>query len=392
MKITVDSKSLAEAITWVTKNYDTKSSTANVVLRLSKKNEGSLAYSNNISFMKNTFQVIDVEATKEEYGKDGLAVALDGRFLQRLAGVLSGLTKAATITYDPLKNSSFELKTSQGQFTVPTLDVAIAREPKMLPLGEVDDREFFDALQRMAKVCDSNNGALPALNAVDMHLDVENKRVVMMGTDRYALGESMVDFDPSKGASEYTEENGHVLLPMEDAGLIAPSKGLASATTLVYTDRGNKFGYIFGDGRIALFALKDAEPMRYAPLKQNATSNVVNSVVVNLTELKKAITTISNLAWDETEILLIMDANGVVVSDEKKANQITLESGEDFTVEGEHTVRFVRVVLNKAFSPIATTKVKIAWKDDSAAFTLTPVLDDGEVSDKVLSIFIPMKK
>lgn len=391
MKITIDSKSFAEAIAWVTKNYDTKSSSANVVFRLSKDNEGTLSYSSNVSFMKNTFQVLDVESEKEEMGKAGVSVALDGRYLQKLAGVLSTLTNAAVITYDPLEKGAFELATSQGQFTVPTLDVSIARELKTIPLGEVDDREFFDSLQRLGKVCDANNGAIPALNAVDLSLDVEGKRIVMMGTDRYALGEAIVEFDPTDEANEYVAENEHILLPMEDALLIAPTKGVTSSTTLVYTEKGQRFGYIFGDGRIALFALKDATPMRYAPLKESATKSVTNSVVVNLAELKKNIATISNLAWAETEILLVLNENEFIVSDEAKKNQIAVDF-EDANVEGDLEVRFMRVVLNKAFSPIATSKVKVSWKGATDAFTLTPVLDDGEASDKVLSIFVPLKK
>lgn len=390
MKLTLDTKSFVEAVTWATKTFDQKDNAAYVAFVVNKDGSAHLFHANPSSFMKSPFQVLDSEFDKGELTKDSLSLALEGRYLQRLAGALSGGSGPLEVYRDTLSdNASLEVKTTNGRFTIPLLAQKVAAEPSIVELGEVDDREYFDALQRLSKLCDSANaGFQPALGAVDIKLEVEGKQIVVMATDRYALGEITVPFEPSDDATAYVEENGNILLPFEDATLISPSKGLTSSTTLVHEPKGKKFGYVFGDSRVALFSLKDAEAIPYKKLKERATASVKNSFQVDANEFRKAIQTVSNLAWDEPDIFFDITEDGFVIGDSHRTNKMSVQV-DNLTIDQSYSVKFVRSIINEAFAPVSTQRMNLKWLSEKSTFLLEPVLDDGTPVDNVFVFVIP---
>lgn len=403
MKLTVDSKSFVEAANWVTKNYDAKDSNAYVALSVDNDGSAYLFHSNPTSYLKSAFTVLDTEFTKSEANKGTLKLALEGRFLQRLGSALSGVTSPLEMTRDfSSDKATLDVKTPNGKFTIPLVDTKVASEPEIITLGEVDDREYFDALQRLSKLCDpANAGFLPVLGSVDISLNSDDKKITIMATDRYALGEITIPFDPTPEAAEFIEERmvnsgkeddqerkAHILLPVEDAQLISPSKGLTSSTILAHETKGGKYGYVFGDNRVALFSLKDADPLPYQKLKDKAAANIPNSFCVETTELKKAIQNISNLSWEENDIYLDITEDGLVVGDASRSNKMNVEI-EDVEIEQEYSIKFVRSIINEAFSPISTTKMNIKWANEKSPFVLEPVLDDGSVMDNVFVFVVP---
>lgn len=384
MKLTLDTKSLVEAITWVTKNFDGKDSTAYVALIVNTDGSGRMFHANSSSFMSSPVQVLSSEISEDEATDDEVALALEGRYVQRLAGALSGSTDPLKLTYDSSKDH-LSLKNSTSKFTVPTLDTKVAKEPEIIPLGEVDDREYFDSLQRLAKLCDpANAGYMPVLGTVDIQLKADDSALVMMATDRYALGEIKIALDPTDEATEYIEERDgeSILLPFENATLIPPSKGLTSSTTLVHEPRGKKFGYKFGDSRVALFSLKDAQALAYLTLKESASKNIKNSLELNVAELRSAISTVSNLAWDEEEIYFDISEDGLVVGDKHRNNKITV-AVDDLNLDEDQSIKFVRAVINEAFSPVSTERMNLRWTNGNMPMVLEPLLDDGTVQDNV---------
>jgi hypothetical protein len=393
MKLVLDSKSFIEAISWASKNYDSKDTTAYIAMKVTKNGTGYLFHSNAMSYLKSPFTVNSIAFDSGEDSDSGLTLALAGDYLQALATALKSNPGVITISKDLTnKNSPLDVKTSNGKFKVPILDVRIATEPSIIELGEVDDREYFDSLQRLSKLCDpANAGFMPALGSVDIKLDNENKSVTMMATDRYALGEISLDLHPHSALQEYIENRDgvHLLLPFETATLISPSKGLTSSTTLVHEPKGDKFGYLFSDSRVAVFSLKDAEPIAYLRLKENATSDLSREMTLSTDDFKKALQTVSSLAWEENEIYLSLSEDGLVVHDVHRNNEIAVDA-EDVNVDETRSSPFIRSVIMEAFAPISTSKVILSWGDESRTYVLTPLLDDGTKLESTFVFFIEL--
>jgi DNA polymerase III sliding clamp (beta) subunit (PCNA family) len=210
-----------------------------------------------------------------------------------------------------------------------------------------------------------------------------------MATDRYALGEISFDFAPTDDCAEFVEKYPNMLLPFDSATLISPSKGNESTVELMFSEQaGDKYGYRFSDRKLALFSLKNAEPLTYAALKTNAESKIENSVKVSTKELQKAINIISTLAITENEIYLEISDNSFVVHDSSKSNKLKVQS-EDNKVAEKVTIKFIRSVLTEAISPVSTEKVALKFGDQNSAFIFIPVLDTGTEVDNVFVLAIP---
>jgi hypothetical protein len=388
MKLTVDAHNFVEAISWVTKSYDTKDDKAYVALVVNSEGEGLLSHSNPTSYMKGRLPVISVDFDGDD--ADSAELALEGKFLQRLSSALGAAKGTIQLTKklnDP--KAPLDVKSPSGRFTIPMVTAKISEAPTVSKLGEVDDNEYFDSLQRLAKLCDPvNAGYLPVLGTVDLNLSADNSSLTMMATDRYALGEIVVDFTPEDGAEGLLEEIENLLLPQESAMLVSPSKGLSTSITLIHEAKGKKFGYSFADGRVALFSLSNTNPIVYHSMKAAAAANTSNSLTVSTSELKKAIGIVSSLAWEEDSIWLDITENGLTVSDSNKTNTLAVDS-ENRIVSEDYRVKFVRPVINEAFSPVSTAEMNLKWSDHKSAFVFESLLDDGSVVDNVFVLASP---
>lgn len=389
MKLTVDAKNFVEAISWVTKNYDSKDDKAYVALVVSEDGESYLSHANQTSYIKSRLPLVSVDFTGDN--ENEAALALEGKFLQRLASALGAATGTVELSKVLSKtNTSLDVKSSHGKFTIPVVDSKIASAPEMTNLGEVDDNEYFDSIQRLAKLCDAvNAGYLPVLGTVDLKLDAEDGKLSMMATDRYALGEIVIDFTPDVAAGEILDDLSNLLLPHENAQLVSPTKGLSTSITLVYEEEGKKFGYLFADGRVALFSLSNTSPLAYSDLKKAASSKTKSSMTVSTNDLKKAIGIVSSLAWEEDSVWLDISEDGeLVVSDSNQTNTLAVDS-ENVVTDSALRVKFIRPVINEAFSPVSTGKMNLKWADAGNAFILEPVLDDGTAVENVFVLASP---
>lgn len=392
MKLVIDTETFITAVNWVTKTYDMKDNSAYVALKVDKSGNAHLFHVNGISYLKAPFTILDSELSKEETSKGILSLALEGKFLRSLAGVLASAKGAMEMQRDfSNAKDSLLVKTSNGKFTVPLLATNVRSEPVLEALGEVDDREYFDAVQRLAKLCDAGSaGILPAIAAVDVNLNVDDEKIVLMATDRYAFGEITIPYEASSSAADYMRErdNKSLLIPVESAVLISPSKGLTSSTTIVHDDKSKKVGYEFSDGRVAIFALKDAEPLNYMKLKEKTSTGIVNKLTVNTKEFKDALGMVSTLVTTENEIYLdLTEDNGLVVRDSNNTNRIAVET-TDLDLAQDYTVKFVRSIINEAFHPIATEKLNVKWQEEAKTFVFEPVMDDGTILDNVFVFFV----
>lgn len=391
MKITVNTKSFAAAIDWATKSYDSKDSFSYVALTLDKDGAAHLFHTNLTSSMKSSLEVVDID----ESGKT-LSVALEGKFLQRLSGALQAASGNTVITFDPdAEKKTFEVKTNNGTYSVPLVDAVVSESQELVSVGSVNNTEYFTALQRLSKLCETQNADyFPVIGSVDIQIDSTNKKLAMMATDRYVLGEVTMSFAPanSKEAKKIIEDHPHFLLPFENATMIAPSKDADEELKIVFDSLTKKFGYILADGRIALFSLKSAEPLPYHSMKTNFSNHDKNSMILETNELRRGVGVISNLAWEESGIFFdISEEEGLLVGDSYRRNKLSVESADTDDVTGENRVQFLRSVISKVFSPIATKQMKVTWKDSESAWVFKAILDNGEVDESVFVFAVPNK-
>lgn len=386
MQLVVDTKSFVEAVAWVAKTLDTKDDKSYIALVVNANGEGYLSHTNGLSYIKSPLQVDKIELDDDE---TEVRLALGAQYTKRLAATLRDHATALAFSKD-LNNprTSLTVKRPQENYTIPLVEARIGTEPKYEVIGAVSDGEYFDTLNRLAKLTDpSNAGVLPVIGTVDVKLDLEAKTITVMATDRYALGEIIIPFSPTADADFYTE-NKNLLIPEERASMITPSKGTVDSIDLIFESKAQKFGYTFPDGRIALFALSTAEPLAYEVIKKSA-SQTDGKALISLTELRNAISSISSLVYDETNIQLTISEKGLIVSDIHETNTLRVTIAESTEIDEPIVVRFSRSILNEALGPIAANRFNLKWKDAASAFVLEPVFDDDSVADNVFLLAIP---
>lgn len=388
MKLTFDIKTFIDAANWVGKTFDHRSNSSYIALSVNSDSQAHLFYLNSTSYMKAPFIVSHVDLSDEETDSDDRKVfALDGVFLSKLSSVLSGSSGNATMKR---KKGSMEVLTQSGKFSIPTVEKKVQQEPDLTDIGEVDERQYFEALKNLSKLCD-NTGSGPSLSSVD--ISFKDDTIVLMATDRYVLGEITVPFDPSNNIERYMKdrEGKNLLLPVENAALISPSKNGSVSTTLVYDEKSKKFGYQFLDGRVSIFSLNNAEPLAYLKLKENASKGNTETVTIETKQLKQAISSVSNVSWEEKEIVLNIASDGSLkVHDLVESNTVSVPVLESH-VSQDFSPKFSRVIINEAFYPITTSKVVMKWAPDGMTFVFEPLTEDDKIVDSVFVFFIRSK-
>lgn len=389
MKAVIDTKSFVDAVSWVTKSYDAKNDRAYVALFIDENGDAYLSHSNLNSYMKSEFTVVSVDFSEDEDTDTQFAV--DGKYIQRLANAISSsgqITISKKLSSD---RTSLDVKTPSGKFTIPLLDSKIPASPKTVSIGEVDDNEFFDSLLRISKLCDpANTGSNSFIGSVDLGFDIDEDTVKLFATDRYAMGEITLGFTPENVDDEDVKEfvDDHILLPHSSAILVPPTKGINTSITLIGENDSNgglRFGYSFPDGRVALFSLMNAAKFPHTEAMKNKTKkSVEHSITVPTSELTNAIRVVSSLAWDEDDIYLIINKDGLTVSDSNGTNKLSVAHSEiDYDLDTDYRARFVRPIINEAFSPVSTPYVSLKWGESSSAFVLTPITEDGKEVDTI---------
>lgn len=399
MKLRVDTKSFVDAVAWVTKNYDAKDDRSYVALSIDEDGVGYLSHTNPTSYMKSNYNVLEVDFDGDDVKEAQFAV--EGKFLKTLAKAVGQGTGDVVIS-KKLKTAktALEVKTSSGKFTLPLLDSVIGKAPKVVEIGEVDDNEFFDMLLRISKLCDTNtSGSSMFTGAVDFGFNKEDGSVKLFATDRFALGEVVLDFSANEDNDDETASyfvNNHALLPYNNAVLVPPSKGVSTAVSVVAESSKNgakRLGYSFPDGRIALFSLLDASPFpSVSDMKKKALAAVDSSITLPKSALINAINVVSSLTWDEDHIYLNISKDGLIVSDSNDSNSLSVEHSDlDYSSSETYRAKFLRATINESFSPIVTNDVKLKWGENSNAFVFEPVTEDGESVENVFVMSVLAK-
>lgn len=398
MKTTIETSSFTEAVAWATKNYDAKDDRAHVGFVMNADGSGYLVHLSETAYRKAPLRAVSVEM---EDGKDSIALSLDGKYLQRLSSALGRNLGELEITASGDSVKSLNITSTFGDFTVPVYTYPLAKLPEVVTLGEVSETEFLDGMQRIAKLSDGDtSGSMPVLTAIDVRFHPEDKKVTMMGTDRFALGEMEFDYAPSTDtkADEILVvndgESRSFLVPANIAATVAPEKGSSNNVAFVFDVDSEKVGYEFPDGRVALFSLIAGKPFKYAGMLDTSKESVEHSLIVNLNELKKAVGAVSSLAWDETHIWLKIQEGGksITVADDHSKNTVetqidVLETDEDLNVN------FHRTTLGKAFNALSSAQIQFSWGGTSERrhIIVQPVIADGAVDESATILVQPQK-
>lgn len=386
MKLVLDTKSFVDAVSWVGKALDSKDDKAYIALVVDADGKGFISHTSGTSFIKSEIKVNSIELENDE---EGVNLALAAQFVKRFAATLRDPSTPLTFSKDLNdERTSLTVTRPQENYTIPLVAARIGSQPKYEVLGTIADGEYFDAVTKLAKLTDPvNAGMYPSIGAVDIKLNHEDKNVTIMATDRYALGEIILPFTPNESA-EFYKENKNILIVESSASLITPSKGQVDEVELIYDEKGNKFGYNFSDGRLVLLSPSTADPIPYTAIKKKS-ENTVGSALLSIGEFRNALSSVSNLAYDETSIIITIGTKGITVSDTKGTNSLRVNTEEVEGLDKPLTVRFTRSILNEALSPISTNRVKFLWKDARDPFIFVPVYDDDSTADNVFLLGIP---
>lgn len=394
MKLTLDTAVLVNAINWAARNFDNKDDNAHIALVLND-NDGYLAHENSTSYMRAPLTGFTLTLAEGETAP--VKLALSGQYLQKLGTVLAKSSGMITLERK-LANSKSPLKLSgsAGRFTLPVFDSKIPDAREVQVIGSTDEFLLFDSLQRLAKICDTKNGAaIPLLESITVNFDVEEEVITLMSTDRYSMGEVIIPFEPNKQSIEFFEANENIFIPFQFSTMIPVSKD-SDNVRLITETKSKKFGYAFTDGRIALYSLNLIDqPWAYQGQKDKILEEVEGSFAVPVRELRNAIGSITALAWDEGDVFFNLTENGLSVTDEHESNKVNVPvMGLELPVDDEGTVkelrmRFVRHVINQSFSPISSTNAFIGLKTAESPIYLRNTDLENDPTEDTFVITIP---
>lgn len=397
MKFKIEPKSLADTVAWVVQNYDAKDSQSYVALTVEKDTgKASLTHVNRASHMKAPLAITELSFEEVE-SEDSYSIPLDGPYLKNLAAVvkrmgIDELTFSKNLTK---KNDPLKLKGDKQNFTVPVLMIETQKTPKLTVLGETTDLDFLGALQKLAKLCTlASADAGAATGAVAIHLG--EKKLTLMGTDSYSLGEIILDYSPNQeNLEQFVEKSANesiVLVPRTAALTVKPSRVPTDMIELVYDSKSKKFGYSFDDGRIALFSLDQSTPTIYEALKNSVVEASTCYVDLELHDLTRAIEAIVSLSPEEVDVNIHIfggkKKKKFSVSDTKKTNVIELEV-DSMNFEGELNVSLFRDVISKSLVPLSPGTIRVLFAgENSQMIVLRKLKEDNKIDKNIFSLAV----
>lgn len=387
MKIISNAKLLSEAIQWSTRGMDMKNDNSFVVLDVEKSGKVTFSHTGESTYMLSPLAVSSVHENN-----DDMRIPLSGQYLSRMVSVLKRINSDVELSYDQDSDATVSVKSQDGtiSLSVPVFDSSAPKKPKTTVLGEVDGVEFFDYLHRLSKICDSANAGISgAIGAIDVNISAKNSMITMMATDRYVMSVVGVPFSPDADLESSSFNDKHFLVPQQAVSLVSQPKLSDSDVTLLTETTGSKFGYEFSNGSVALFALKDSEPVPYTSAVKNANSRLSSQCTVDTTALKNAVESVLSLSWEDNNALISIGKDTVTAYDSHKKNVFTMDSA-DF--EGEGTIlKFKRDIIIDSFSPIKYPRIKLMWdgkNHNSMVLYMKPVNESNvEIENVVVYSF-----
>lgn len=395
MKIKFEVSDFVAAVNWVTKGLDMKEESSFTSLHIDEDENVTLVSTSSRFYKK---VQVDTESVDLD-GENEFQVSFDSRYIQKLSGALGGAAQGSLVfSKDTKKKTSpLRVKSSHGSFTVPEVRSKAVVDQELVVIAEVSEQEFFETLNSLAPIANAATDSADAMGTVALKIaedDDGQGKITFMATDTFALGEMSIDCDiEDHGLKDDDLNLEAILIPKSSALMVPTPKDSPNSIQIVYNKKSKRFGYVFTDNRVALFSLDLSDPILYQKMKSNIVKMADASVTVSLPELKKAINVVSSLAWEEVDVRLVLDKEKSVlrVKDNTDSNSVEVAVDSiDYDRDEEIDVKFMRNVIKAAFNPIVSSEMKFyfASNGNTKACVFRPVVENGEVSDSVLSFAV----
>lgn len=376
MKFKVKSLDLVGMLKVAVKGYDSRDDSSFIYLKV-EDNKLTVVSRCQSAYFSGSVDVENVEIAEDEPH----IYYVDGEVLKKLAGIFP--TAPINIEFSVNKESrTFVTSYTGSKFKLPiTADTKEQPIPAISQLGMIQAPEFMHVLNMLLKIVDNDPSAQEHPSSC-LHLIFSSDTIKTMGTDRYALAALTREF-VGEGELDGPET---VLIKHPQASLLAKTAGPAEVLRIVYSDE--YFGYYDGEGNLSLVGRTTISPLNYEAIK-NLTGQG-NSVVLETSELRNALSTISKLSFAYDAVSLAFNA------DEKscKVNSVTGDSISipviSMDLSDSLNVGFTRSVLAEALIPVSTDELRLEWPDttDAAVYKVIP-LDNGVDEEGVFIGVVP---
>lgn len=368
LSLKMGAQDFAKSVAWVVKTLDPKDSNAHVDFIVKPGNKGVLSYESQTSYARG-----DVSFTSTKDMEDVVSIPLDGKYLSKLAGVLSKVSGDIVLTKDISKKSSGVVVSGENglKFNIPTVVGGTPKSPEVVDVATANEGEFLGAMSRFSRLCDASSSSNVAKSAVAVKFEEDS--VVLMATDEFVLGEARIPV-ATYGDSGCIGET--FLVPQEVASRFAPGKDADEEITIVYCASMKSLGYRFTDGRIVLFSLTDATPLRYVDMAKNVCSAADKRVVVDAGEFKRSVGVISQLSWNDPTVYVGVGNGVLTVSDRHKEN--SLDVSLRVSSDTERVIVFMRNVLSPVLATLTSPVFALDFSMETNGVVFYPMNEQGE--------------
>ena len=361
MKVKVSSSDLVSMLKIATKVFEARDDSSFVYLKVDGERLHVVSRCQS-AFFSGSVEVTNVEIEENEAN----IYYVDGDVLKRLSGIFPAVP--TKLEFEVNKDSRvFVIKYTGNKFKLQIVrDTQEVPKPKIAPLGMVQGTEFMTVLNSLLKIVDNNPDAQEHPSSC-LHLVFSKDKMKSMATDRFALAELTKEFS----GDDSLEDEELFLLKHPQASLLSKVSGPAEVLQLVSSPE--YFGYIDGNGNLALVGRTDLDPLQYQPIKDMA-SNAENSIVLEIADLKDALSTISKLSAVNDSIIITVDKDEQTCKTSSIAGDEIIIPVRDVNIDESITVNFTRSVLQEALIPVDTDDARLEWgSSDARIYRLVPI-------------------
>lgn len=361
MEFKVQSSELLDMLKVVIKGYDSRDDSSYIFFNINDNKLEVSSTTNSTSFFKGK---VDITGYSNDEDTEN-AYYVEGDILRRLISIFPSAPIDLKFSIND-KSRVFTIKYTGHSFRLPIIsEGSPLPEPDIMKLGQIQAVDFFDVLNSLTKIVDTDPAAQDT-GVSCLHLNFKDRIVSAMGTDRFAIAERKIGYDPENDDQDLT-----FLIRQAQASLLSKPINPAEVLQLVYT--ANQFGYIDGAGITSLVGRTQFEPINYGPFKEQAQGS--KSITVDYDDFKNSLSTIGKLAVNNT-ILLTVNPQGVqLLTAAGDVMDLGTSSIEGITDDEKY--KFTLKILEETLIPVDTHTLRLQWGETAGLFQVVPVDDDG---------------
>lgn len=372
MKFVVDSATLADSVSWVSRSLSTRPiMTALLGIVIDASSDVTLSASDLETSARSSFS-----ADIKEKGR----VLVPGRLLAEISRALPN--KPVSFTLD---GNRVLVTAGSAKFTLPTLPInEYPNLPKMPETsGQIASDVFATAINQVA-VAAGRDDSLPTLTGI--HVDINKETITLAATDRYRLAVREINWTPNN-----PEETTTALLrarTLADAARTISSTKNISFAVAPNTSNERLIGFTTEQKSMTSRQLDGTFP----PYRHLLPSESIATAVVDVATLLDSVRRVA-LVTDKTVPLRLKFANNSL--------QLEAGAGDDAQATEEIQISYSGEPIDIAFNPtfladglnaLGTTYVNIAFTGSNKPAVLSGKNKaDGEIDGSYRYLLMPMR-